>query len=87
VTVKPYDIHAPRYVRAGECLRCGKCCVAEECEHLTTVDGVATCAIHDDPARPLCCVLFPEVPPLPYDGCGFYFLDRWDDNAVVRRHL
>ena len=76
-----------RYERRGECLRCGLCCLKEECEHLVFKGKVATCLIHDDPDRPLKCKLWPEMPPLPFDDCGYSFLDTWESNKVVKRFL
>ena len=79
-----FDIHAPRYERGGECRRCGACCAGEGCEHLLVGDDGATCAIVDSPDRPLKCRLFPAAPPIVFRGCGYFFLDRWDDNRIVR---
>ncbi len=79
-----FDVHKPRYERRGSCLRCGKCCIGEGCEHLIIGDGATTCAIHKDPSRPEKCVLFPALPPIVFKGCGFYFLDLWDNGRIVR---
>lgn len=74
----------PRYSRKGGCLRCGACCVAEGCKHFEPADGfnVATCLIYGYPERPERCGLFPEMPPIPFETCGFYFDDTWDGGVV-----
>ena len=57
----------------------------ENCEHFE-VGEPATCKIYDSPDRPLRCKLFPEMPPIPreFEKCGYYFLDTWEDNRVVK---
>ena len=72
----------PRYKRQGKCNRCGDCCINEDCEYFE-MGNPATCLIHDK-ERPLKCVLFPEMPSLkPNKGCGYYFMDTWEDNRRV----
>ena len=75
-----------RYERRGDCIRCGVCCREEECEHLKIENGLATCKIYDSPDRPLKCKLFPEMPPIPkkFKNCGYYFLDAWENNKIVK---
>lgn len=67
-----------RYIRKGECLQCGKCCLTENCEHLSVKDGKAFCLIHDDPDYPIKCKLHPQGPPILIEGCGYYFYDTID---------
>ena len=74
-----------RYVRSGECIRCGQCCTNEDCEHFEMGEP-ATCLIHER-ERPLRCAEFPANPPILFEGCGYYFLDTWEDNKIVKRHL
>lgn len=77
-----------RYVRKGKCVRCGQCCINEDCEYLTwEKDETATCLIFGKEERPLMCSLFPEMPPILLEGCGYYFLDTWEDNKIVKRNL
>ena len=73
-----------RYIRKGKCNRCGWCCKHENCEYLRLKNGKATCLIHDDPKRSDKCKLFPEMPPILHNGCGYYFLDTWENNRIVR---
>jgi len=72
-----------RYELKGECKRCGACCLNENCEHFEMVGNLANCKIHDDSDRPLKCKLFPEMPPIMFKTCGFYFVDTWEDNRIV----
>ena len=74
-----------RYIRQGECNRCGQCCINEDCEHFVMGEP-ATCLIHDK-ERPPKCEWFPEAPPIIFEKCGYYFLDTWEDNRIVKRHL
>jgi len=85
VLVAVFDIHKPRYERMGKCLRCGICCIGEDCEHLLMNDSKATCVIHDDPNRPMKCILFPANPPIVFEGCGYYFLDLWENKRIVTK--
>ena len=72
-----------RYKRAGNCKRCGQCCLTVNCDHFE-MGEVATCKIHDSPDKPSDCELFPEAPPIMIKGCGYYFLDIWENNRIVR---
>ena len=72
----------PRYTRQGECLKCGSCCVDEDCEHFDP----PLCKIHDQ-KRPPKCEWFPEAPPIIFEKCGYYFMDTWEDNKFMKRHL
>jgi hypothetical protein len=49
-------------------------------------DSLATCLIHEE-ERPLRCSLYPANPPIIHDGCGYYFLDTYEDNKIVKRIL
>ena len=84
---KPILSH-PRYVRKGKCLRCGFCCLSENCEHFEWIekDGkkIANCKIFGKPERPEKCVNFPQAPPLLNPKCGYYFLDTWENNRKVK---
>lgn len=71
-----------RYIRQGECKRCGKCCLTADCKFFEMGEK-ATCKIHDE-ERSVDCELFPEAPPIMFKDCGFYFLDTWKDNRIVR---
>jgi len=46
---------------------------------------IAFCKIYKD--RFLRCRLFPEAPPILNNDCGYYFLDTWENNKIVKRHL
>lgn len=72
----------PRYMRRGQCNRCGWCCSYSNCEHLTFDGEVAICKIYED--RPERCRLFPQAPPILISKCGYYFLDTWENNKVVK---
>ena len=74
----------PRYIRKGECLRCGWCCIQENCEYLEWDGDTAICKIYNDPDRPEKCKLFPEMPPILNPRCGYWFVDRWDNDRVLR---
>lgn len=77
-----------RYIRQGNCLRCGWCCLSEDCEHLGWYeqDGEmkAHCLIAKSPERPQRCKLFPQAPPLLNEDCGYFFLDRWEGKRRVK---
>jgi len=78
------NINIQRYIRQGECERCGQCCLNEDCEYFEMGDnGLATCLIHDQ-ERPSKCTLFPENPPIIFKKCGYYFLDTWENNRIIR---
>ena len=86
MTVKT-ELPFPRYVRKGECLRCGWCCLNEDppCLHLEQLpDGKYNCKIHKSKERPLRCKLYPSNPPITHLECGYYFIDKWDNNKIVR---
>ena len=36
-----------KYIRTGECNRCGQCCIDKKCLHFVWVKGVATCLIYN----------------------------------------
>lgn len=73
-----------RYTREGKCIRCGWCCLHEDCDYLEIDGELATCLIFGDPVRPNKCVWFPQAPPILNEKCGFYFLDTWDNNRKVK---
>lgn len=87
VKLEPIQRPFPRYERAGECARCGSCCLGENCEYLLVGDEGAICAIHDDPSRPEKCKTYPDNPPLVFEKCGYHFRDLWEDGKIVRRKL
>jgi len=72
-----------RYKRRGECTRCGLCCANEDCKHLSWDGHKAVCLIHNQ-ERPQRCVLFPQAPPIMIAECGFYFVDTWEEDRVVK---
>jgi TPP-dependent indolepyruvate ferredoxin oxidoreductase alpha subunit len=73
----------PRYIRQGKCNRCGWCCEYHGCPDVAyNKDGKAVCTIYE--TRPQRCVVFPEAPPILHKGCGFWFLDTWEDNKKVK---
>jgi len=79
----------PRYKRKGKCNRCGWCCEYHGCElvkykrvGLFRKREIAVCTIHKD--RPQRCVVFPEAPPILHEGCGFSFVDTWENNRPVK---
>jgi len=77
------DLPLPRYVRMGKCNRCGWCCEYRGCEHLSyDEDEKAVCNIYEN--RPQECRVFPEAPPILTETCGYYFLDTWENNRVVK---
>lgn len=73
-----------RYLRKGDCAKCGWCCLQEDCRHLMFVDGFYFCGIYYSPDRPEKCRNFPQAPPILNPGCGYYFLDRWENDKVVK---
>lgn len=75
-----FDITTLRYERKGECIKCGKCCLGEGCEHLCN----KTCSIFGSSERPAKCLLFPAFPPIVFKGCGYYFIDKWDNNKIIK---
>jgi hypothetical protein len=68
----------------GECKRCGRCCLSEDCEHLSFLDDIATCLIHDSKDRPPRCVNFPAAPPIMIEECGYYFIDTLENNKIIK---
>ena len=73
-----------RYLRKGDCLQCGWCCKQENCEHLKRFGDIYICLIYDVPDRPEKCKNFPQAPPILNPKCGYYFLDRWENDKVVK---
>ena len=71
-----------RYERRGECKRCGKCCIGENCEYLKIENGLAICVIHDDGNRPEKCKIFPALPPIVFKSCSYVFLDKWENKIL-----
>jgi len=77
------ELPTPRYVRKGKCIQCGKCCLNEDCNHLEFQDGKAVCLIFGKPERPLRCIRHPQLPPIIIEGCGYYFIDRWENDRKL----
>ena len=74
-----------RYKREGKCNRCGYCCLTEKCDYFDMDDGgLATCRIYGDKLRPDKCGSFPQAPPILNERCGYYFLDTWEGNRIVK---
>lgn len=73
-----------RYLRKGSCLQCGWCCLEENCEYLLWDNDKAVCSIYDTDFRPDRCKTFPQAPPILNPACGYYFLDRWENDRVVK---
>jgi len=71
-----------RYERRGKCNRCGWCCIEEECDQLAWKDDIAICKIYKD--RFNHCRWFPQAPPILIEKCGYYFLDTWENNRIVK---
>jgi len=67
-----------RYERRGQCDQCGICCRQESCKYFNG----KTCDIFGSPDRPLKCKLFPANPPILFDTCGYYFVDKLDDRML-----
>ena len=73
----------PRYEREGQCNRCGWCCEYHVCDKLSRDEnGKAVCTIYEE--RPMRCRVFPEAPPILHEGCGFSFIDKWENNKKVK---
>lgn len=78
-----------RYERRGICLRCGWCCMNEACPNLAFVSGLAKCLAHPsvtgkkDQREPKC-GRFPQAPPIMHEDCGYWFVDTWEDDRVVK---
>ncbi len=79
-----------RYKRMGKCNRCGACCLAEDppCPHLAweykNGKKIAVCKLYGKPERPERCKWFPEAPPIMFKTCGYYFVDTWENNRIVK---
>jgi len=80
-----------RYKRQGQCIRCGVCCLTEgkdggPCKYLKLAGGgkQASCLLINHPERPQKCKIFPQAPPILIDTCGYYFLDTWEEDRIVR---
>jgi len=73
-----------RYLRQGQCDRCGWCCEQRVCPDYLRYDkeGKAVCTIY--PQHPGECQRFPQAPPILVESCGFYFLDTWENNRLVK---
>jgi len=71
-----------RYIRKGKCNRCGECCINEDCEHLIWESDIAICLIYKN--RFDRCKWFPQAPPILIEKCGYYFLDTWENNRIVK---
>jgi hypothetical protein len=72
-----------RYKRQGSCVRCGVCCINENCQHFKINDnGFATCLIHNSKYRPKKCKFFPQAPPILFKTCGYYFYDIAEDKII-----
>ena len=82
--------------KAGECIRCGKCCYVYDkhpkkggkriaCEHLRFENEIAVCDIYED--RPETCSEFPLIPYLSkqdkewFKGCGYYFTTNIEEET------
>ena len=76
----------PRYIRKGKCNRCGWCCLQEEppCPHLIKEGEKYRCSIYNDKNKPMRCNLYPGNPPILHEPCGYYFIDIWEDNKIVK---
>lgn len=80
-----------RYIRQGECNHCGWCCMLENppCPHLMMKNGKSYCKIWEGDQRKEIgkeyCIHFPSLPPITHDECGYYFIDTWEENKIVKR--
>jgi hypothetical protein len=72
-----------RYERRGECIRCGKCCLNEDCDYYTHDGEKATCLIFGKDERPMRCIWHPQLPPIIIEGCGYYFIDTWNNDKKL----
>lgn len=73
-----------RYLRKGRCVRCGWCCLKEECAELMRLDDGYACGVFHSPDRPIKCKLYPDDPPVLNPACGYFWLDRWDGDKIVK---
>lgn len=75
-----------RYIRKGHCNHCGFCCLGgdknEPCKDLVWEGNIATCKIYGN--HPESCKLFPESPPILTEKCGYYFIDTWNNNKILK---
>ena len=72
-----------RYIRKGECLQCGACCLHENCDNFIFLkNDNAFCNIHIDKDRPEKCKIYPANPPLNFKSCGYYFIDKTDNRTI-----
>ena len=78
-----------RYERRGQCVRCGVCCLKEECEHFVDAhDGQsATCKIFGKPERPSKCTDFPYAPPIMVESCGYYYYDHLEERVLKCKEM
>lgn len=76
------DITKPRYERRGDCNKCGKCCLTENCEYYREKNGKGICKIFGKPERPEKCLIYPANPPLNYKECSYYFYDKWENKKI-----
>lgn len=77
----------PRYERRGKCNRCGWCCLQEDppCPYLKKeIDGRYTCTIFNEKERHVRCILYPDGPPIIHKDCGYWFIDTWENNKIVK---
>jgi hypothetical protein len=77
----------PRYERRGQCIRCGACCIEEDCEYLQWENGFATCSVFDKPERRPYCKDWPELPPIVYKTCGYSFYDKIENKELHYKEL
>jgi len=88
--IKFNDRPKPRYVRRGQCNRCGWCCLQEEppCPNLKKENDRYTCIVfNNSDKRHIRCSLYPDGPPILHKECSYYFLDTWENNKIVKRKL
>lgn len=80
----------PRYKRLGECNMCGDCCETEgpdggPCEYFERESpDKGICTVFGKPERYERCPLFPELPPICYERCSYYFQDRYEGGKLIR---
>lgn len=79
-----------RYIRKGKCNRCGWCCLIEPtpCPYLKgTKEGEYSCSEWGTKKRDIeypYCKPFPPLPPIKNPKCGYYFIDTWENNKIVK---
>lgn len=78
-----------RYLRKGNCKRCGFCCLGggknKPCTDLGWSGEMAICKIYGD--HPSACKSFPDAPPILTDKCGYYFIDQWSNKRLKAREV